>query len=207
MGKRLAKQNQIYEYILQFIGEHGYSPSVREIMQAVDLQSPSTVHFHIKGLAKRGLIEKQDSTSRAIVPTDRTKLLSLMNQVQTQANNVAVLGSIQGDDQSITTVDTVDDYFHYNTHGKDGEFFALRVRDGSMAALGIMEGDLVVVHEQQKAKDGDIVVAITDLGPTIKTYMVKKGQAWLIPSNPGFSPVEGADCKIMGRVATVIRRY
>ncbi|MBQ1620167.1 MAG: transcriptional repressor LexA, partial [Oscillospiraceae bacterium] len=87
------------------------------------------------------------------------------------------------------------------------EYFALRVRGESMLGLGILPGDLVVVHRQQVAHNGEIVVALLEDEATVKTFSRKDGKIWLLPANPDYQPIDGTDCTILGRVVAVVRQY
>ena len=196
MAKLTAKQQQIYAYILTFTAEHGYPPSVREIGAAVGLKSPSTVHFHLKHLEEAGVIEKGAGKGRAItltappVPEDKVPIVG----------NVAA-GS------PILAQECIEDYLTFDTGGRSGEFFALRVRGESMLGAGILPGDLVVVRRQETANNGEIVVAMIEDEATVKRLSRKNGRTWLMPENDAYSPIDGTYAQILGKVAAVIRRY
>ncbi|MEG1579380.1 MAG: transcriptional repressor LexA, partial [Oscillospiraceae bacterium] len=145
MNELTAKQREIYDYIILFTDEHGYPPSVREIGLAVNLKSPSTVHFHLKGLERAGAIAKDAGKTRAITVVahgdgGRRNLIPI-------AGNVAA-GS------PILAEQNIEDYLTFDTGGLTGEHFALRVRGESMLGVGILPGDLVVVHQQENVRNG-----------------------------------------------------
>lgn len=196
MAELSTMQKRIYEYIAACIRDQGYPPSVREIGEAVGLKSPSTVHFHLKHLAEAGVIEKGTGKGRAItltappVPEDRVPIVG----------NVAA-GS------PILAEECIEDYLTFDTGGRGGEYFALRVRGESMLNAGILPGDLVVVQRQQTARNGEIVVAMIEDEATVKTYSRKNGHVWLLPENDAYSPIDGTYAEILGRVAAVVRRY
>ncbi len=197
------KQQQIYDYIVDFSAQHGYPPSVREIGEYVGLKSPSTVHFHLKGLKAAGFISQQEGKTRAItvnVPR-REELLA-----QERADQVPVVGSVAAG-SPILAQECIEDYLTFDTGGLSGEHFALRVRGESMKYAGILPGDLVVVHQQQDAYNGEIVVAMLEDEATVKTLRRKNGHTWLLPENPEYDPIDGDGCQILGRVVAVIRRY
>ena len=197
------KQKQIYDYIVDFSAQHGYPPSVREIGEYVGLKSPSTVHFHLKGLKAAGFISQQEGKTRAItvnVPR-REELLA-----QERADQVPVVGSVAAG-SPILAQECIEDYLTFDTGGLSGEHFALRVRGESMKYAGILPGDLVVVHQQQDAYNGEIVVAMLEDEATVKTLRRKNGHTWLLPENPEYDPIDGDGCQILGRVVAVIRRY
>ena len=199
MSKLSPKQQQIYDYILSFSQENGYPPSVREIAQAVDLRSPSTVHFHLKGLREAGLISQAEGKTRAITVTDGT---------HNRRNQVPLLGSVAAG-TPILAEECIEEYLTFDTGGHVGEHFALRVRGESMLEAGILPGDVVVVHQQQQVRNGDIVVALFEDAATVKTYRRENGHVWLYPENssPEYQPIDGEGCRVLGRVVAVIRRY
>ena len=193
------KQQQIYDYIIAFSAEHGYPPSVREIGAAVGLRSPSTVHFHLKGLETAGLITKAEGKTRSIT----------VIQPEAQAepgDKVPVVGSVAAG-APILAQECIEDYLTFDTGGQPGEYFALRVRGESMKYAGILPGDLVVVHQQPDAHSGEIVVALFEDEATVKTLRRKDGQVWLMPENPDYEPIDGEGCTILGKVTAVVRRY
>ena len=202
MTKLTPKQQQIYDFILQFTGEHGYPPSVREIGAAVGLKSPSTVHFHMKGLEANGMIVKAEGKTRAIT----LATASAPTEVETPANQVPVVGNVAAG-SPILAQECIEDYLPFDTNGLSGEHFALKVRGESMLGAGILPGDLVVVHQQQDARNGEIVVALFEDEATVKTLSRKNGQTWLLPENDAYQPIDGSNAEIIGKVVGVVRRY
>ena len=199
MSKLTEKQQQIYDFILDFSQEHGYPPSVREIAQAVDLKSPSTVHFHLKGLRQAGLITQAEGKTRAISVTAGT---------HNRRDQVPLLGYVAAG-SPILAQENIEEYLTFDTGGLTGEHFALKVRGESMLEAGILPGDVVVVHQQQMVHNGDIVVALFEDEATVKTYRRENGHIWLYPENssPEYQPIDGEGCSILGRVVAVVRRY
>ena len=196
MAELSGMQKRIYEYIASCIQQQGYPPSVREIGEAVGLRSPSTVHFHLKNLEEAGMIEKGAGKGRAItltapvVPEDKVPIVG----------NVAA-GS------PILAQECIEDYLTFDTGGRSGEYFALRVRGESMLNAGILPGDLVVVQQQHTARNGEIVVAMIEDEATVKTYSKQNGHVWLLPENDAYEPIDGTYATILGKVAAVVRRY
>ena len=203
MAKLTAKQQQIYDYIQSFTTDHGYPPSVREIGAAVGLKSPSTVHFHMKGLEEAGVIVKAEGKTRAIslIPQE-----GVAEETDPRANQVPVLGSVAAG-SPILAQECVEDYLTFDTGGLSGEHFALTVRGNSMLGAGILPGDLVVVHRQQEAHNGEIVVALFEDEATVKTLQRRDGRTWLLPENPDYEPIDGTYAQIIGKVVAVVRRY
>ena len=205
MAKLTAKQQQIYDYILSFTASHGYPPSVREIGAAVGLKSPSTVHFHMKGLEEAGVIVKAEGKTRAI-SLPGTSMGPVAEEEDPRTNQVPVVGSVAAG-SPILAQECIEDYLTFDTQGLSGEHFALRVRGESMLNAGILPGDLVVVHRQRKAHNGEIVVALFEDEATVKTYRNRDGHVWLLPENPDYEPIDGTHAEIIGKVVAVVRRY
>ena len=196
MAELSKMQQRIYDFLASYIQSRGYPPSVREIGEAVGLKSPSTVHFHLKHLEEAGVIEKGAGKGRAItltappIPEDKVPIVG----------NVAA-GS------PILAQECIEDYLTFDTGGRTGEYFALRVRGESMLNAGILPGDLVVVRRQETADNGEIVVAMIEDEATVKRLSRKNGRIWLLPENDAYSPIDGTYAQILGRVAAVVRRY
>ena len=201
--RELSKmQQKIYEYIAACIREQGYPPSVREIGAAMGLKSPSTVHFHLKGLESAGLITKAEGKTRAITVSGGPGA----PEVEAPADKIPVVGSVAAG-APILAEQHIEDYLTFDTGGLSGEHFALTVRGESMLNAGILPGDLVVVHSQPTAQHGEIVVALIDDEATVKRLSLKSGQVWLLPENEAYSPIDGTYAQILGKVAAVVRRY
>ena len=192
------KQQQIYDFIISFSEQNGYPPSVREIGEHVGLKSPSTVHFHLKGLEEAGLIAKAEGKTRAITVTGP--------HAEPERDQIPVVGNVAAG-SPILAQEQVEDYLTFETGDKAGEYFALRVRGESMKDAGILPGDLVVVHQQPDARNGEIVVALFEDEATVKTLRRKDGHTWLLPENPDYEPIDGDGCAILGKVTAVVRRY
>ena len=196
MVKLTHMQQKVYDYIVSCIQSQGYPPSVREIGDAVGLKSPSTVHFHLKHLEEAGVIAKGAGKGRAIALTEPP----------VSKNQVPILGNVAAG-SPILAEECIEDYLPFDTGGREGEYFALRVRGESMLYAGILPGDLVIVHRQENFRNGDIVVALFEDEATVKTYNMKNGHLWLMPENPEYEPIDGEGCALLGKVAAVLRRY
>ena len=199
------KQQQIYDYIVSFQADHGYPPSVREIGEAVGLKSPSTVHFHLKGLEEKGLIIKAEGKTRAITVSGSAGR-PIAEEEHPSANRVPVVGNVAAG-SPILAEECIEDYLTFDTQGESGEYFALRVRGESMLGAGILPGDLVVVHRQPEAHSGEIVVALFEDEATVKTLRRREGKTWLMPANDDYDPIDGTHAQIVGKVVAVVRRY
>ena len=189
-------QQRIYDFLASYIQSRGYPPSVREIGEAVGLKSPSTVHFHLKHLEEAGVIAKGAGKGRAI---------TLMAQPVPE-DKVPIVGNVAAG-SPILAEECIEDYLTFDTGGRAGEYFALRVRGESMLNAGILPGDLVVVRRQETANNGEIVVAMIEDEATVKRLSRKNGRTWLLPENDAYSPIDGTYAQILGKVAAVVRRY
>ena len=205
MANLTRKQQQIYDFILEFTSAHGYPPSVREIGTAVGLKSPSTVHFHLKGLEEAGVIVKAEGKTRAI-SLPGAPLGPVAEEEDPHADQIPVVGNVAAG-SPILAQECIEDYLTFDTQGLSGEHFALRVRGESMLNAGILPDDLVVVHRQQEVRNGEIVVALFEDEATVKTYQNRDGHVWLLPENPEYEPIDGAEAQIIGKVVAVVRRY
>ena len=196
------KQIQVYDYIVSFQRDHGYPPSVREIARHLGLKSPSTVHFHLKGLEAAGVITKEEGKTRAITvvggfPSEPEEL---------PRDRVPILGNVAAG-APILAQENIEDYLTFDTGGRTGEHFALQVRGESMLGAGILPRDYVVVHQQEDFRNGDIVVALFEDEATVKTLRRKDGHVWLMPENPEYEPINGDHARLLGKVVAVVRQY
>lgn len=205
MGNLTVKQQRIYDFIQDFTARHGYPPSVREIGAAVGLKSPSTVHFHLKGLEEAGMIIKAEGKTRAITLAGAPGR-TVGEEKEPQENQIPVVGNVAAG-SPILAEECIEDYLTFDTQGKAGEFFALKVRGESMLNAGILPGDLVVVHRQPEANSGEIVVALFEDEATVKTLRRRDGETWLMPANDAYEPINGTYAQIVGKVVAVVRRY
>ena len=213
MAQLTKMQQKISDYIADAIETKGYPPSVREIGEAVGLKSPSTVHFHIKHLEELGVLCKDGRKGRALTlpkretkPVGQTVPLSQVSEEELPANRVPIVGDVAAG-TPILAQECIEDYLTYDTGGRDGEYFALRVRGKSMLNAGILPGDLVVVHSQNHANNGEIVVALLEDEATVKRLSRRNGQVWLLPENEEYSPIDGRYATILGKVTAVLRTY
>ncbi len=213
MAKMTRMQQRIYDYIAQTTRDQGYPPSVREIGEAVGLKSPSTVHFHLKHMEELGVLTKGAGKGRAIAlaqqpgagkPAQETAPRIVEPEIP--AGKVPIVGNVAAG-TPILAQECIEDYLTFDTNGRDGEYFALRVRGESMLYAGILPDDLVVVHQQQDARSGEIVVALLEDEATVKRLQRKGNEVWLLPENPDYKPIDGRNATILGKVSAVIRTY
>ena len=156
----------------------------------------------MKKLEAEGHILKADGKTRAIsLPRQ-----AVAEELDPMADRVPLVGTVAAG-SPILAEENVEEYLKFDTQGRTGEHFALKVRGESMLNAGILPGDLVVVHRQQEVRNGEIVVALFEDEATVKTYQRKNGQVWLLPENPEYEPIDGTYAEIIGKVVAVVRRY
>ena len=208
MTQMTKMQQKIYDYIAETVKNQGYPPSVREIGDAVGLKSPSTVHFHLTNMMEKGFLSKGAGKGRALSLADipGTHPAAAPEEESPAEDKIPVVGNVAAG-TPILAEENVEDYLTFDTNGRSGEYFALRVRGESMKNAGILPGDLVVVHRQSTANNGEIVVALLEDEATVKRLSRKGGQTWLLPENEDYSPIDGTNASLMGRVSAVVRRY
>ncbi|MFH1330179.1 MAG: transcriptional repressor LexA [Actinomycetota bacterium] len=201
-----ARQREILDLILSTVQERGYPPSVREIGEAVGLNSPSTVHSHLSALVKAGYLRRDPSKPRAIEVTATGRAQPDLRRAPVR--DVPLLGRIAAGSPLLAEED-IEDILPLPTRivGND-PVFMLRVRGDSMIEAGIFDGDLVVVRRQADADDGDIVAALIDgEEATIKRLRRSPGKVILLPENPAYEPMVFTDgVQLLGRVVAVLRR-
>lgn len=175
-GKISAKQQEILEYIKDEILHKGYPPAVREICQAVNLKSTSSVHSHLETLEKNGYIRRDPTKPRAIEIMDDTFNLNRREMV-----NVPILGNVAAG-EPLFAEENIEDYFPIPAEMvPNSEVFMLHVRGESMINVGILDGDNVLVQQQSTAKDGEMVVALVEDSATVKTFYKEDGYIRLQP--------------------------
>lgn len=199
-GKISAKQQEILEYIKDEILHKGYPPAVREICQAVNLKSTSSVHSHLETLEKNGYIRRDPTKPRAIEIMDDT-----FNLNRREIVNVPILGNVAAG-EPLFAEENIEDYFPIPAEMvPNSEVFMLHVRGESMINVGILDGDNVLVQQQSTAKDGEMVVALVEDSATVKTFYKEDGYIRLQPENDTMEPIIVPDCQILGKVFGIFR--
>lgn len=206
MGKEKLtdKQTQILEYIRHEILAKGYPPSIREICQAVDLKSTSSVHAQLSSLEAKGYIRRDLTKSRSIEIIDDDFSLTKRELV-----NVPIVGTVSCG-QPILAEQNIEDYFPVPPeyiHNTNNQTFMLRVKGDSMINVGIYEKDLVIVEQCSSARNGEIVVALIEDSATVKTFYKENGYIRLQPENDYMDPILVEHCEILGRVIGLFRNF
>ena len=206
MNNLTKKQEETLTFIKKFMVEHGYPPSVREIWKGMDLSSPATVHTHLKELEKKGVIRKESSKFRTIE-------LLVDNEFDFKDDkedvvSVPLLGKISCGNP-IEAIENPDEFFTLPASlipAKES-IFTLKASGESMINVGIYDGDIVIIQKQNVARNGDIVVAMTeDNEVTLKTFYKEEDHIRLQPENDTMSPIILSNCKILGKAIGLYRK-
>jgi repressor LexA len=200
------RQQQVLDYIKSAVETRGYPPSVREIGDAVGLSSPSSVHAQLNSLVAAGMIKKDPTKPRAIMITDESPAPVVSDG---RTRDVPLLGRIAAG-TPILAIEHVEEVMPLPTElVGEGPVFLLEVKGDSMIDAGIHEGDLVAIHKQPDARDGEIVACLIDgEEATVKRLQRKDGKVFLHSENPAYEPMAFSDgVELIGKVVSVLRRY
>ena len=197
---RNDRQEKILEYIKSEVQRRGFPPSVREICDAMGIKSTSTVHGHLRRLENRGLLIRDPTKPRA---------LEVVGMVHNTAQIPLVGKATAG--LPITAIENIEEYLSFTPGffcSDEEDCFALHVTGDSMINAGIYDGDVVIVHQQQTAENGDIIVAlINDEDTTIKRFYKEECRVRLQPENDQYSPMYFNNVAILGKVIGSLRRF
>jgi len=204
------RQQEIFDFIRKYSAKYGYPPTVRDIGKAVGLASSSTVHAHLANLEKIGLLRRDPSKPRAIELLDRVDR-AVGGAVESALRGIArpdslpLLGSVAAGAPMLAE-ENIEEYVSVPelAGGGDGQYL-LRIRGDSMKDAGILEGDFVVVHSQDTAQDGDIVVALVGEEATVKRFFRESDHIRLQPENETMEPIRSKEVKVLGRVVGLLR--
>lgn len=201
-GKISKKQLEILEYIKSEILRIGYPPAVREICEAVNLKSTSSVHSHLETLEKNGYIRRDPTKPRAIEIIDDT-----FNLTRREMVNVPIVGQVAAG-EPILAEQNITNYFPIPIEFMpNNETFLLTVKGESMINAGILDGDMVLVEQDHTASNGDMVVALVEDGATVKTFYKEEGVYRLQPENDYMEPIIVKEVSILGKVIGVFRFF
>ncbi len=201
-GKISGKQQEILDYIKDEILKRGYPPAVREICEAVNLKSTSSVHSHLETLEKNGYIRRDPTKPRAIEICDDN-----FQMVRTDMVSLPVIGQVAAG-TPILAEENIESYFPVPSEFVPrGESFILNVKGDSMINAGIFSGDQIFVNSCSDARNGDMVVALIDDSATVKTFYKESDHIRLQPENDSMDPIIVDDCQILGKVFGVFRMF
>jgi len=194
------RQQEIFDFIKRYSARHGYPPTVRDIGKAIGLTSSSTVHAHLANLEKVGVLRRDPTKPRALeIIGDKAKKAVL-------PLGLPLVGRVAAG-QPLLADENIEDYVEVPpiAGGDEGEY-VLKVQGDSMKNAGILEGDYVVVHKTETARDGEIVVALLEEEATVKRFFKEPDHVRLQPENEALEPIRSRDVQVLGRVVGVFRR-
>ena len=203
-----ARQQEIWQFLVEYVDDHGYPPTVREIGDAVGLASPSTVHAHLANLERAGLLRRDPTKPRAIELIGRRR--SESSAARTATPVLPLVGRIAAGGPLLAAESVEDEIAVPEPLGRNADFL-LRVKGDSMIEAGILDGDVVVVRRQDDARDGDVVVALVGEDEaadeaTVKTFHREAGgRIRLQPENSALEPIYPEHVQILGKVTGVFR--
>ena len=193
------RQQEIFDFIKRYSTRHGYPPTVRDIGKAIGLTSSSTVHAHLANLEKLGLLRRDPTKPRAMEILDKAKKAVM-------PSGLPLVGRVAAG-QPILAEENIEEHLDVpSVAGGDQGDYVLRVAGDSMKNAGILEGDYVVVHSTETARDGEIVVALLGEEATVKRFFKEEDHIRLQPENEALEPIRTRDVKVLGRVVGVCRR-
>ncbi|MGE5493907.1 MAG: transcriptional repressor LexA [Burkholderiales bacterium] len=194
------RQNDVLQYIKDYIADNGYAPCVRDICCALNLKSTSTAHAHLTKLEKKGYISRDPAKPRTIMILDGS-------QTKERFVQIPVVGKVAAG-VPITAVENVEEYISlpYSLLGTD-DVFILNVSGDSMIGAGILDRDRIIAKKQDYAQNGDIVVAMIDDEATVKRFYLENGFVKLQPENDKYQPIYTKDMNILGKVIGVLRMF
>lgn len=211
-GRITAKQQEILDFIKQYVNVKHYPPSVREICEAVSLKSTSSVHAHLETLEKNGYIKRDQAKGRAIeiisddcLDSSSDPIYNIPNTAGRELVSVPMVGTVAAG-QPLLAVENINDYFPIPVDMlPNAETFMLRVKGDSMINMGIYEGDQLIIERKNTANNGEVIVALVDDSATVKRFYRENGHYRLQPENDDMAPIIVDHCEILGKVIGLIR--
>ncbi|AXB43983.1 repressor LexA [Amycolatopsis albispora] len=201
-----VRQSQVLEVIRAWVDRFGYPPSVREIGEAVGLNSTSSVSHQLRALQRKGYLRRDANRPRAVGVLAADAEPGTPIEQMPKPAYVPLVGRIAAGGPVLAEQSIEDVYPLPKDIVGEGDVFLLSVTGDSMVDAAITDGDWVVVRQQPTANNGEIVAAMIDGEATVKTYKLKDGHVWLMPHNEAYEPIPGDDATILGKVVAVLRR-
>lgn len=204
MEQLTKRQSDTLKFVKEYIVSHGYPPTVREIGKAINVSSPATVQAHLNHLANKGYIRKENTKNRTIELLVENEYVDRNELVV----DVPLLGKVTAG-SPIEAIETPNEFFSLPAYliPKNKEVFTLHVSGESMINAGILDDDIVILERRNDARNGDIVVAMTDENEvTLKRFYKENGHIRLQPENDTMAPIILPDCKILGTAIGLYRK-
>lgn len=192
--RKIDYDDKVYHYIMDFINEHGYAPTVREICKGCDIKSTATPYQVMNRLAERGLIKKTGNRNRAV---------SIANQGPTLT--VPLIGTVAAGEPIFASENYEEFYSIPGNFFEGDDLYMLNVQGSSMIKIGMFDGDKVVVKRQETAENGEIVVALVDDSATVKRFFKRDGKIILHPENDDMADFVFDEVQILGKVVGLMR--
>lgn len=197
------RQKQLLKFITEYIEKYGYSPTLGEMAEAMGVSSLATIHEHIQTLVQKGVIKKFEGSVRGIELLDK-RMANQINGVELPLMGFIAAGQpimpYTDPDASVPIPNNMID--------PKKRSYVLQVKGDSMIEDGILDGDFVIIEEQNNANDGDIVVAMLDSGlATLKRFFREPDRIRLEPANAAMEPIYTTNVRIQGKCVGVIRRF
>lgn len=203
--KLTNKQKEVLTFIKKYTAKNNYPPSIREISKGVNLKSPATTHVHVKNLIEKGYLKRNKNNHKLLellVPNE-------FEQIEKNTVQVPLLGKVAAGNP-IEAIENPDEYFPIPTEilPKNKEIFTLKVSGESMINAGILDNDIVIIERQNIAKNGDIVVAMTEENEvTLKTFYKEQNYFRLQPENDFMTPIILKEVTILGKAIGLYRKF
>jgi repressor LexA len=203
-----GRQQEIWDFLVEYVDGHGYPPTVREIGEKVGLASPSTVHAHLANLERAGLLKRDPTKPRALELVGRR---ASADSARPDVHKLPLIGEIAAGGPLLAE-QNIEEYLAVpEPLSRGGAEFLLRVKGESMINAGILDGDIIVVRKQQDARDGEIVVALAGDDEsadeaTVKRFFSENGRVRLQPENDALEPIYAKHVQILGKVIGVFRQ-
>jgi repressor LexA len=205
-----GRQQEIWDFLVDYVDRHGYPPTVREIGERVGLASPSTVHAHLANLERAGYLKRDPTKPRALELLQHRRRDAAPVGQEASFQQLPLVGQIAAGGPLLAE-EQIEDYVAMPEElTRGGADFVLRVKGDSMIDAGILDGDLVVVRRQETARNGDVVVALAGEDEsadeaTVKTFYREDGRVRLQPENAALEPIYAQHVQILGKVVGVFR--
>jgi repressor LexA len=203
-----GRQQEIWDFLVDYVDRHGYPPTVREIGQSVGLASPSTVHAHLANLERAGLLRRDPTKPRALELLGRERRQERPVE-EAEPRRLPLVGQIAAGGPLLAEQNIEDEIGVPEPLARSADFL-LRVKGDSMIEAGILDGDIVAVRRQPDARDGEIVVALAGDDEsadeaTVKRLFREDGRIRLQPENAALEPIYARHVQVLGKVVGVFR--